>query len=141
MRWIARFIMPPLDDRCRLHYLIAGGGIMLGRLSLAATLNHYRGEFMSDVIDFMERMGGDAQLSQASPGELATALADSEVTPEQRMALLAHDAERLGELLGTNPACALLTPPGPGPSPAEPMTPAKMPPPPEPEEAEDEEGA
>jgi hypothetical protein len=100
---------------------------------------HYGEKFMLDVIDFMERMGGDAQLSQASSGELATALADSEVTPEQRAALLARDAQRLGELLGTKPLCVLVAPPGPGPGPAHPVAPARMPPAPRPEEAEDAE--
>lgn len=93
-----------------------------------------QGEFMLDVIDFLERMGGDAQLSQASPAELTTALADSEVTPEQRAALLARDAERLGLLLGTTPVCVLVAPPGPpGPGPI-PMRPS-VPPPPPPDEA------
>lgn len=86
---------------------------------------------MLDVIDFMERMGGDAQLSQASPDELATALADSEVTPEQRAALLARDAERLGKLVGTPPVCIMVAPPGPPGTGPSPMQPAVPPPPPE----------
>lgn len=94
---------------------------------------------MLDVIDFMERMGGDAQLSQASSDELASALGDSEVTSEQRAALLARDAQRLGELLGTKPLCMLVAPPGPGPGPGSPRAPAEMPPAPLPGETEDAE--
>ena len=96
---------------------------------------------MSDVIDFMERMGGDAQLSQASTDELAAALADSEITPEQGAALLARDAQWLGKLLGTKPICVLISPPGPGPGEAKPLAPAEMPPAPQPEEAEEVENA
>lgn len=68
---------------------------------------------MLDVIDFMERMGGDAQLSQASADELSVALAGSMVTSDQRMALLARDAERMGKLLGKPPVCIMVAPPGP----------------------------
>ncbi|WEN14196.1 hypothetical protein PY254_13240 [Rhodanobacter sp. AS-Z3] len=94
---------------------------------------------MLDVIDFLERMGGDAQLSQASPDELATALAVVDATPQQYAALVARDAERLGELLGSKPVCVLVSPPGPpgtGPQPARPAVP---PPSPAKEADEDEE--
>lgn len=86
---------------------------------------------MSDIIDFMERMGGDAQLSQASNDELAVALSTTDVTPELQSAVLAGDAQRVGALLGTKPVCMLVAPPvppGPGPSPARPSVP--LPPPP-----------
>ncbi|MFC5437850.1 hypothetical protein ACFPME_14910 [Rhodanobacter umsongensis] len=95
---------------------------------------------MSDIIDFMERMGGDAHLSQASTDELAAALADSGITSEQGAALLARDTQRLGELLGTKPICVLISPPGPGPGEARPLAPAEMPPAPQPEDAEEAEG-
>lgn len=90
---------------------------------------------MSDIIDFMERMGGDAQLSQASAGEFAASLSASDVAPELQSAMLARDAQRLGMLLGAAPECVLLAPPGPpgtGPSPMQPATP-----PPPPEETEE----
>lgn len=89
------------------------------------------GGILSDIIDFMERMGGDAQLSQASNDELAVALSATDVAPELQSAVLAGDAQRLGALLGTKPACMLVAPPippGPGPSPARPSVP--LPPPP-----------
>jgi hypothetical protein len=90
-----------------------------------------QGGNLSDIIDFMERMGGDAQLSQASNDELITALVDCEVTPEQRAALLARDARQMGELLGTPPVCIMVAPPGPPGSEPSPMQPAVPPPPPE----------
>lgn len=98
---------------------------------------------MLDVIDFMEKMGGDAHLSQASSDELATVLADSEITPEQRTALLAGDAQQLSKLLGTKPVCILVAPPGPGPGPGQvqPVAPARKPPMPQPGEAEETEEA
>lgn len=94
---------------------------------------------MPDVIDFMEKMGGDAQLSQASMDELTAALADWEITPEQRAVLLAGDAEQLGKLLGTLPVCLLVMPPDPpGPPPHCPVPPAIPPAPPgEADEGED----
>jgi hypothetical protein len=93
---------------------------------------------MLDVIDFMERMGGDAQLSQASVEDLDASLSVTDMAPELRSAILAKDAKRLGQLLGTIPECVLLSPPGPPGSDPSPMQPATPPPPPE-ETEEDEE--
>lgn len=90
-----------------------------------------QGGNLSDIIDFMERMGGDAQLSQASTDELAIALMDSGITSEQRAAVLARDAKQLGELLGTPPVCIMVAPPGPPGTGPSPMQPAVPPPPPE----------
>jgi hypothetical protein len=95
------------------------------------------GGILSDIIDFMERMGGDAQLSQASNDELAVALSATDVTPELQSAVLAGDAQRVGLLLGTTPVCILVAPPGPPGSPLRSPMPAVPPPPPE-EEGEDE---
>lgn len=91
---------------------------------------------MSDIIDFMERMGGDAQLSQASNDELAVALSTTDVTPELQCAVLARDAQKLGALVGVKPACVLIAPPGPPGSPLREPTPATQPPPPEEEDDE-----
>ncbi|GGY18248.1 hypothetical protein GCM10008098_07720 [Rhodanobacter panaciterrae] len=68
---------------------------------------------MLDVIDFMERMGGDAQLSQASPSELTLALADTGISTELQSAMLARDAQQVEMLLGTKAVCMLVAPPGP----------------------------
>lgn len=92
---------------------------------------------MLDVIDFMERMGGDAQLSQASPEELGEVLSATGFSPEVQSAVISRNARQLNTLLGTNPACVLIAPPhppGPGPSPMQPAVP-----PPPPEEGEQDE--
>lgn len=97
-----------------------------------------QGGILSDVIDFMERMGADAQLSQASTDDLAAALSVTDIAPELQSAVLAKDAQGLGALLGTKPACVLVAPPTPpGPPGPSPMRPAVPPPPPE-EEGENE---
>jgi hypothetical protein len=86
---------------------------------------------MLDVIDFMERMGGDAHLSQASSNELAVLLADTGISTELQSAMLARDAQQIEELLGTKTVCVLVAPPGPpGSLPHD----APLPPPPLPEE-------
>lgn len=131
-RWNAVSIYPP--DASEGGFPAITGAELIGERMHHRV--HYGDKLMLDVIDFMERMGGDAQLSQASSDELATALADSEVTPEQRAALVARDVQRLGELLGTKPLCVLVAPPGPGQSPPHPAAPARMPPAPRPEETE-----
>ena len=87
-----------------------------------------------DVIDFMERMGGDAQLSQASPNELALALADTGISTELQSAMLARDVQQVEVLLGTKPVCVLISPPGPGFGPHHAPFPVAPPPPPLPEE-------
>jgi hypothetical protein len=96
-----------------------------------------QGGSLSDIIDFMERMGGDAQLSQASTDELAAALSTTDIATELQSAVLAKDTQQLGILLGTKPMYMLVAPPGPPGSPVQsPMQPAVPPPPPEEEENE-----
>lgn len=87
---------------------------------------------MADVIEFMERMGGDAKLSQAPPDELASAMRDSGIAAELQSAMLARDGQRLGALLGAAPTCPLVAPPSPtpGPHPGQPAPPPPPPPPP-----------
>lgn len=68
---------------------------------------------MFDVVDFMEKMGGDAQLSQASDGELAEALAATDISSELQSVVLAKNAQHLEALLGAKPVCVLVAPPGP----------------------------
>lgn len=67
---------------------------------------------MSDVIDFLERMGQDAQLRYASQDTIGTALADTQIEPQQCSAVLASDPERLRTLLGDGPLFATLMMPG-----------------------------
>jgi hypothetical protein len=83
---------------------------------------------MLDVIDFMERMGGDAQLSQASDSELAQALSVTDISTELQSIVRGRNARQLEAFLGAKPVCVLVAPPGP---PGFPTTP---PPPPLPEE-------
>ncbi len=90
---------------------------------------------MLDVIDFMERMGGDAQLSLASDSQLAEALSLTDISTELQSVVLAKDAARLEALLGTKPVCIMVAPPGPpGFEPLHAPFPATPPPPPLPEE-------
>lgn len=67
---------------------------------------------MSNVIEFLERMGADAELRHATQDRLEAALAQAEVEPELRAALLARDLPRVTALLGasTNVCCALSIP-------------------------------
>lgn len=94
---------------------------------------------MSDIIDFMERMGSDAQLSRASADELAEVLSISDLAPEVQSALIAQDVARIGLLLGTKPMCMLVAPPGPPGTESIPMRPAVPPPPPAETEEEGDE--
>lgn len=65
---------------------------------------------MFNVIDFLERMGQDARLRQSSPDEVALALANAEIDPALRLAILSKDAQRIESLLGQDPFCCLLVP-------------------------------
>jgi len=82
-------------------------------------------------------MGGDAQLLLASTEELAAALSATDIAPELQSAVLTKDAQGLGALLGTKPACVLIAPPGPPGTGPSPMRPA-VPPPPSPEKEGEE---
>jgi hypothetical protein len=65
---------------------------------------------MFDVIDFLERMGQDAQLRHASQDEVELALTSAEIDPELRVAILARDEPGLQALLGQDPFCCLINP-------------------------------
>jgi hypothetical protein len=71
---------------------------------------------MTDIIDFLERMGGDAGLRGATRAELAGALAEAQVDPLVRKAVLAGDRRTLEHLLGAQPnvCCAIHYPEGDG---------------------------
>lgn len=69
---------------------------------------------MTGVIDFLERMGQDAQLRHASQDEVGFALAGAEIDPELRVAILARDEQGLQALLGQDPFCCLISPAKPG---------------------------
>lgn len=65
---------------------------------------------MSNVIDFLERMGQDAQLRQASRTEVELALEGEQLDVRAREAILAGDQAALDELLGRGVLCCLLLP-------------------------------
>lgn len=69
-----------------------------------------RGMGMTDVIEFLERMGQDAQLRQGSQDEVELALTSAEVAPELQAAILAKDQKKLEMLLGQLPHCAVFLP-------------------------------
>lgn len=65
---------------------------------------------MTDVIDFLEQMGQDAQLRHGSQDEVELALTSAEIAPELQAAILANNQARLEALLGQNPLCGMLFP-------------------------------
>ncbi len=65
---------------------------------------------MTDVIDFLERMGQDAQLRHASQDEVELVLTSAEIAPELRAAVLAKDQGQLETLLGQGSFCCVMVP-------------------------------
>jgi hypothetical protein len=65
---------------------------------------------MSDIIRFLERLGGDAQWRFAPDATMEAALNEAGLDPEQGAALLAGDAARLQALLGCAPLMAVQLP-------------------------------
>jgi hypothetical protein len=58
---------------------------------------------MMDVIDFLERMGSDAGLRGVTGAGLSEALAEAQIDPLLRKAVLAGDRSRLEFILGAQP--------------------------------------
>ena len=56
---------------------------------------------MSNVVDFLQRAGEDSQLRDAGRGGLEQALAQTNIAPALREALLNGDSTRLAKLLGS----------------------------------------
>ncbi|HEV8333065.1 MAG TPA: hypothetical protein VGQ22_16690 [Steroidobacteraceae bacterium] len=67
---------------------------------------------MMDPIEFLDRLGSNARLRHAAPGEIEQALDAAGIDPGLRSALLADDPLRLGELLGAqrNVCCLIVKP-------------------------------
>jgi len=63
---------------------------------------------MSNVIDFLERMGQDAQLRHASRNDVEQALVRAQIDPELQAAILAKDQRKLETLLEGNIVCCML---------------------------------
>jgi hypothetical protein len=58
---------------------------------------------MSNVIEFLAKLGQDARLRDASPEELAHALVQARIDAPLSSAILAGDASQLQDLLGLRP--------------------------------------
>ena len=69
---------------------------------------------MSDVIDFIERLGQDSALRYASAQAVDRVLSEAQVSPEMRVALAGRDQRLLESLLGatTNVCCVVHAPLG-----------------------------
>lgn len=66
---------------------------------------------MSNVIDFLERMGRDAQLRYATGVEIQQVLADEQIEPAVRAAIMCDDQLQLEVLLGaTTNVCCMVHP-------------------------------
>lgn len=67
---------------------------------------------MTNVIDFLERLGQDARLRYACAEELDRALIGAQIDPALREALLGEDRRQLEALLGaaTNVCCMVHAP-------------------------------
>ena len=67
---------------------------------------------MSNVIDFLEKWGRDAQLRHATGAELEQALQHAGIEPAERAAILGADRCALESLLGARSriVCAILAP-------------------------------
>ena len=64
---------------------------------------------MSNVIDFLEKMGRDGQLRHASTEDMAVALEVAQIAPELAAAILARDSALVASLLGDSKIyCALI---------------------------------
>lgn len=66
---------------------------------------------MSNIIEFLEKLGADAHLRQASRDELSIALADARVEASASEAILARNVEDLYALLDKAPLFCVQTVP------------------------------
>ena len=66
---------------------------------------------MSNVIDFLQRLGQDADLRHAPRAALELALGEADIDPALREALLGADQRKLESLLGADTnVCAMIAP-------------------------------
>jgi len=65
---------------------------------------------MSDVVEFLERMGQDARLSRTSGNELEHVVASAGLDSILQNAILSKDSSTLEALLGIAVHCAMLAP-------------------------------
>src|SRR5882762_969811 len=68
-------------------------------------------DFVSNVIDFLQRLGQDSDLRRAPRKALELALAEAGIDPALREALLGADQRKLESLLGADTnVCAMIAP-------------------------------
>jgi hypothetical protein len=68
-------------------------------------------DFVSNVIDFLQRLGQDADLRHAPRAALELALGEAGIDPALREALLGADQRKLESLLGADTnVCAMIAP-------------------------------
>jgi hypothetical protein len=67
---------------------------------------------MSDVIDFLEKLGQDSQLRHAPQGALKRALRAARMSPELQAALMSGDQASIEAVLGidSNVCCMIYVP-------------------------------
>jgi|SwirhisoilCB3_FD_contig_31_3939740_length_460_multi_3_in_0_out_0_1 hypothetical protein len=67
---------------------------------------------MTDVIEFLERMGRDAQLRHASEAVLEQAMRDAQMSPRARAALTGGDRDEIEAVIGaeSNVCCVVYAP-------------------------------
>jgi hypothetical protein len=66
---------------------------------------------MSNVVDFLEKLGSEAQWRHASQEELELALAEADIAMPERSAILAKDASQLQVLMHQPAPFSVLVPP------------------------------
>jgi hypothetical protein len=66
---------------------------------------------MSDVIDFLERMGGDATLRRAPLAAAMAGVGGTGLSAEVRAALVSRDQQALAALLGSKNVCCMVNVP------------------------------
>lgn len=65
---------------------------------------------MSNIIDFLEAVGQDANLRYASTGDMQHVLVNSQLDQDIKQAVLAGDQQRLAVLAGARNVCCYLIP-------------------------------
>lgn len=65
---------------------------------------------MSNIIDFLETLGQDANLRYAPAGDMQHVLVNSQLDQDIKQAVLAGDQQRLAVLAGAQNVCCYLIP-------------------------------
>jgi GTP cyclohydrolase I len=65
---------------------------------------------MSNVINFLEMIGQNSNLRDASRSDLLATMAAMQIAPELQSAILAKDAQQLQTALGASNVCCMMIP-------------------------------